>query len=266
MRSYVDARTGALLFWKEDIMKIGEVVKKVLVPLLLSGKVSEDEIQKLNDEDYCRSTFGLYLPMLIKSNGNTIYRYYSPKTTTLCIYGTDYLLTNDWYEDNNRHQLQPLLDWIKKYDSVISNSEIENIENIKIIEGKEKEVLIKQRVNQSKIRQSALTKYGTKCCLCGVTQKELLVVSHIKSWSDSTSSEKGNIDNVLIMCPNHDSLFDKHLISFESNGKILINKRLDDINKTMLNINSEMKLGLIFSEDMKRFLEYHRTIFESKNT
>ena len=93
-------------------MKIGEVVKKVLVPLLLSGKVSEDEIQKLNDEDYCRSTFGLYLPMLIKSNGNTIYRYYSPKTTTLCIYGTDYLLTNDWYEDYEYTVTEPYQNFI----------------------------------------------------------------------------------------------------------------------------------------------------------
>lgn len=247
-------------------MKIGEVVKNILVPLLLSGKVSENEIQKLTDEHYCHLTFGLYVPMLIKSNGNTVYRYYSPKTRTLSIYGTDYLLTNDWYEDKNRHQLQPLLDWIKKYDSFISNSEIVNIENIKVIEGKEKEVLIKQRVNQSKIKQSALDKYGTKCCLCGVTQTEILIASHIKSWSDSTSSEKGNVDNVLILCPNHDGLFDKHLISFASDGKILINKKIDDINKTMLNINNDMKLGILISDNMKRFLGYHRNIFESKNT
>ncbi|WP_443738902.1 HNH endonuclease [Treponema sp.] len=73
-------------------------------------------------------------------------------------------------------------------------------------------------------------------------------------------------DNILIMCPNHDSLFDKHLISFESDGKILINKRIDNINKTMLNINSDMKLGIEISENLKQFLGYHRNIFENKNT
>ena len=97
-------------------------------------------------------------------------------------------------------------------------------------------------------------------------KKELLVASHIKSWAESTGSEKGNIDNILIMCPNHDSLFDKHLISFESDGKILINKRIDNINKTMLNINSDMKLGIEISENLKQFLGYHRNIFENKNT
>ena len=247
-------------------MKIGEVVKEILVPLLLSGKVPVDEIKKLTDENYCSSTFGLYVPMLIKSNGNKVYRYYSPRTTTLNIYGVDYLLTNDWYEDDNRHQLKPLLNWIQTYNSIISDPEIIEIESLKIIEGMEKEVLIKQRVNQSKIRQAALNKYGIKCCLCGVSQKELLVASHIKSWAESTGSEKGNIDNILIMCPNHDSLFDKHLISFESDGKILINKRIDNINKTMLNINTDMKLGIEISENLKQFLGYHRNIFENKNT
>ena len=68
------------------------------------------------------------------------------------------------------------------------------------------------------------------------------------------------------MCPNHDSLFDKQLISCESDGKILINKRIDNINRTMLNINSDMKLGIEISENLKQFLEYHRNIFENKNT
>ena len=37
-------------------------------------------------------------------------------------------------------------------------------------------------------------------------------------------------------------------------------------NKTILNINSDMKLGIEISENLKQFLGYHRNIFENKNT
>lgn len=101
-------------------MKIGEIVKKYLVPLLISGKIPPAEIINLTSEKYCKESFNLYLPMLKKSEGKTEYRYYSPNTTTLHIYGIDYLLTNDWYDDYQRHQLQPLVMWMNKYDSALS--------------------------------------------------------------------------------------------------------------------------------------------------
>lgn len=101
-------------------MKIGEIVKKYLVPLLTSGKVPQSEIVKLTSESYCKEIFNLYLPMLIKSEGKTVYRYYSPSTTTLHIYGINYLITNDWYDDSQRQQLPYLVKWMSKYDSVLS--------------------------------------------------------------------------------------------------------------------------------------------------
>ena len=98
-------------------LKIGKVARFVLRPLLESGKIPEDEIENLQDESYCKETFGLFVPMLRLYEKKDAYRYYSPRTTLLSIYEKKYLLTNDWYEDKDRHLLKPLLNWIAKYNS-----------------------------------------------------------------------------------------------------------------------------------------------------
>jgi predicted restriction endonuclease len=87
--------------------------------------------------------------------------------------------------------------------------------------GDEREVTVSERVHQREFREGLLRKYP-HCCLCSVANKELLFASHIKPWEKSTSEEKTNLNNGLLLCPNHDKLFDKGFISFDSNGSILI--------------------------------------------
>lgn len=94
-------------------IKVGEIAKFILRPLLENGKVSTGEIEKLKDAEYCKKRFGLYVPMLIPYHGKTVYRYYS---NPVSIHGKQYLLTNDWYEDANRHNREPLQQWIAKYE------------------------------------------------------------------------------------------------------------------------------------------------------
>lgn len=55
----------------------------------------------------------------------------------------------------------------------------------------------------------------------------------------------------------HDALFDKGLISFDDNGKILISKELNEKEQALVNINNEICIK-IFSEKQKQFLKYHR--------
>lgn len=93
-------------------IKIGEIERFRLHPLLESGKIPQREIENLQDENYCKETFRLFVPMLTKYHGKNKYRYY---VAPLTIHGVEYLLTNDWYEDENRHQLEPLMSFISKY-------------------------------------------------------------------------------------------------------------------------------------------------------
>ena len=79
---------------------------------------------------------------------------------------------------------------------------------------------------------------------------------HIKPWDKSTSEEKTNLNNGLLLCPNHDKLFDKGFISFDSNGKILVSEDLSDVDRTFMNVNPDFTLEM--NDEMKEFMEYHR--------
>jgi len=123
------------------------------------------------------------------------------------------------------------------------------------LQGKDIETFSKYRVNQSKFRELMIHRFKV-CCLCGVSNEELLMASHIKPWCKSTSTEKLDVDNGLLLCANHDKLFDSGLITFTDKGLIKISSRLSDQDRKLLRIRNGMKIEL--TEKNKQYLEYHR--------
>jgi predicted restriction endonuclease len=57
----------------------------------------------------------------------------------------------------------------------------------------------------------------------------------------------------LLLCPNHDSLFDKGYISFDGDGTILISDSLDEGTKVFLNIKEAMKIRM--DEGNKQYMK-----------
>ncbi|WP_426349382.1 HNH endonuclease [Alloiococcus sp. CFN-8] len=127
----------------------------------------------------------------------------------------------------------------------------------------EKELLSKVRVGQGIYREKLIVKYSGKCVLCGLKHKPLLIASHIKEWKNSTNQERLDENNGLLLCTMHESLFDKHLITFDDNGKILISSLLDDEDLSLLNINKNISIEI--NQKMKHYLKYHRESFEIIN-
>lgn len=123
------------------------------------------------------------------------------------------------------------------------------------LEGKEKEQLVKARVNQGKFREQLKNRYK-HCCLCGVSNDNLLIASHIKPWAVSEAKEKLDINNGLLLCPNHDKLFDGGYISFDDNGSILISEKLENNDRVFMNVTEKMSVTLY--EESKNYMEYHR--------
>jgi len=123
------------------------------------------------------------------------------------------------------------------------------------LNGYEKEAIVKARVNQGVFRKLLLRRYGS-CCLCGVHTADLLIASHIKPWTNSMPHEKLDSNNGLLLCPNHDKLFDLGLISFDNTGHILISSRLSKDDRERLNICDDMVISI--SEQHLPYLEYHR--------
>lgn len=131
-------------------------------------------------------------------------------------------------------------------------------------EGLNRMSMVKTRVNQSTLRNRLLSQYS-ECALCGVSLVDILIVSHIKPWGSSTPKERTSSGNVLLLCPNHDRLFDRHLISFNNSGSILISDKVSLSDRQLLNIHFEDRLNIEVSKSMKEFMKIHREEFTRLN-
>ena len=84
-----------------------------------------------------------------------------------------------------------------------SNQPIEELANIQIKDlpqGKEREVVVRQRVNQSFFRAAVMNSYNFRCCISGVQKPELVEASHIVDWSEDEAN-RTNPRNGLCLNP-----------------------------------------------------------------
>jgi putative restriction endonuclease len=79
--------------------------------------------------------------------------------------------------------------------------------------GKEKETVIKQRVNQSVFRTMILQNYENKCAITGINVPDLLIASHIIPWADSTAEQRLAPENGICLSALYDKAFDRGLIT-----------------------------------------------------
>lgn len=161
---------------------------------------------------------------------------------------------NVWY--GNPEIDRKVVDYINHYENAYDERIAVIDAQTKQFEGEEQEVIVKTRINQDKFRTGLIKKFGCRCCLCGVNFDKLLVASHIKPWAKSDKHEKLDMNNGLLLCPNHDKLFDSGLISFEDDGTIIISDMLDETNRIFMNVDEKMRIKV--TADSKGYLKYHR--------
>lgn len=120
----------------------------------------------------------------------------------------------------------------------------------------QRKALINARSGQGRYR-SELIKKEKRCRITGISDKAFLVASHIKPWAISNDKEKLDTNNGLLLTPNLDRAFDRGLISFSSNGKILLSKRLSGAVSKVLGVNSSTHIGALNLAQQK-YLKFHR--------
>lgn len=120
----------------------------------------------------------------------------------------------------------------------------------------EQKALQKVRIGQGYFRDLLIKKYSCKCVLCDIDTEKILIASHIKEWAESTDSEKLDENNGLLLCAHHDALFDKHLISFEDDGRLIVASSLSEEEKNKLRISSIPSITV--TNRMKKYLSVHR--------
>ena len=121
----------------------------------------------------------------------------------------------------------------------------------------ERQGLVISRVGQGYYRQELIKKFNGRCAVTSIDREEILIASHIVPWRLSTDEERLDVDNGILLSPLYDALFDKHLISFNDDGEILIANSIKDDNlKTNIRLNAK----IIVTQGMKKYLSRHRLL------
>jgi len=93
----------------------------------------------------------------------------------------------------------------------------------------------------------------------------LFIASHIKRYTDSSSSEAFDVNNGLLLSANADALFDKHMITVTENKELkfsfLLDRNMKLKNDLLLN---QPLFKVILNEERMVYMAEHRRIFEEK--
>lgn len=81
------------------------------------------------------------------------------------------------------------------------------------------------RLTQRFFRRAVLASFNSICCVSGIAHKDLLVASHIVPWSKSPE-HRANPQNGLCLSRIHDAAFDKGLITFDEESRLVLSKEL----------------------------------------
>ena len=120
-------------------------------------------------------------------------------------------------------------------------------------------IINESEITPTEFNSSKPNRTERKCPITKSSILTILISSHIVPWSKSNDKERLDVENGILLSPLYDSLFDRHLISFSDQGKILISNKLDNDDIQNLNIKSDSKIPI--TEGMKVYLKRHREIF-----
>jgi putative restriction endonuclease len=125
---------------------------------------------------------------------------------------------------------------LKQFETASDAQQLaQELENVKIIpnpllipddiaintpEGKSKLKEVQVRQNQHIFRKMILSIYQGQCCLTGLPVQEVLRASHITEWAKDKKNRM-NPENGLCLSATYDAAFDRHLISFDEDYRLI---------------------------------------------
>lgn len=141
--------------------------------------------------------------------------------------------------------------------SLVADGDAEHLDNTP--NKTEREGLVTSRVGQGAYRKSLLFRWEFKCAVTYYSKKEILIASHIVPWKDSNDEERLDVDNGILLSPTYDALFDRHLISFENNGKIIFTDAITKSDISLIGVTGNEQIQKL-TDGTKMYLEKHRQL------
>lgn len=173
-------------------------------------------------------------------------------------------LLDDIYDKMKKVGLSNLEQFIENYDlnanSVITTETLLFIAydiykykpSVKLLENR----LVRQ--HQKKFRKQLEERYG--CCIITQDDKDMCQACHIIPFADSDHTNKYNVNNGLLLTASLHVLFDKHLLSVNAKGMVILSKKML-LGKTYENYHKYHKMQLKLCVETLMNLSTHYNTF-----
>jgi predicted restriction endonuclease len=124
------------------------------------------------------------------------------------------------------------------------------------------------RLGQQYFRRVVLANFGYRCALTGIGHRDLLTASHISPWAADTTN-RVSAANGLCLNKLHDAAFDRKLIAFDDEFRLIVGERLrrmlgsGHLAETLLTYEGQALARPVRREISKELLRAHRASFEA---
>jgi hypothetical protein len=202
---------------------------------------------------------------LFEIEGNSFVKFVSEME----FYDADYFETPD-RNGNNRVGIRFFLKRIGAFIPVYPNQfELgSNLKDPNVIYGSnppnitERSGLVTSRVGQGAYRKRIIHRWEYKCAVTNFNKLDILIASHIVPWSQSNATERLDVHNGILLSPTYDALFDKHLITFDNKGKIILSNNIEHVAYQKIGVTGKEQIHDLSQYNLS-YLERHNRIFSS---
>lgn len=116
--------------------------------------------------------------------------------------------------------------------------------------------LVQARIGQGAYRAEVMAAWGDGCAVTGCAISELLRASHIRPWAASNNTQRLDSENGLMLAAHLDALFDRGLISFGDDGRMMVAKAISKEAKAVWGVGEALRRKP--SGRLSEYLAYHR--------
>lgn len=126
----------------------------------------------------------------------------------------------------------------------------------------ERSGLVVSRVGQGAYRKSIINRWEGQCAVTGFNDLQILIASHIHPWKDASNEERLDINNGILLSPTYDALFDRHLITFDNNGKIVLAESVKSLEFEKIGVSGKERITKLSSDNII-YLNKHQAVFSN---
>lgn len=147
-------------------------------------------------------------------------------------------------------------------DVYVAEDEVSDIQSILTEKPTVARALVLARLGQGQFRD-ALLERDARCYVTAIRDARLLRAAHIKPWHQCDNRERLDPANGLLLSPTFDHLFDRALISFENDGRLLVSPTLERETLESLGVDTRAR-GRPIDGRTAEYMEHHRRRFRKQ--